>query len=759
MIRAIHQFLRQGLALLFAVTAFQANINAQDAEIRGRITDAVDGNPLAGVNIVLDSLNGAASDAQGQYSLKVKPGNYVLNYRFVGYEPYRVSVTLKENEILTKDIQLSQSAVLLNTAVISASRYEQRLSDVTVSMEIIKPTFIEKQNANQLDEALRLIPGVDVIDGQANIRGGSGYSYGAGSRVILLVDELPMLTGDVNEVKWNFIPVENIGQVEVIKGASSALYGSSALNGVINVRTTAPGDKPETTVSLSQGVYTRPARKELSWWWDGVPLYSSVKASHMRKAGPVDLTFGLNGFGDQGYRTDNYQYYGRASAGIRYNPPGVKGLSAGLRASIQWQESSDFLLWTDADSGAFVQNPVSVSPTNGIRFNVDPYVVYFDDKKGEHALRTRYYKVQNTFDEDPDKDNGSGYYFGEYQYQKQFRYNIHLAAGLAASYTDGRSNLYGNHTGSSFAAFAQFDKRFFDRLSASLGLRWERNRLDAEKAEAKPVVRAGISYKAAGSTFLRASFGQGYRFPSMAEKYTATSLGSLNIFPNPDLTSETGWSAEIGIRQGFQLGSLSGSLDVAGFWTEYQDLMEFTFGLYLPDSNTLPTLDHIGFKSVNIGVARIAGIDISLNGQVKTGAFLLSYFAGYTYLDPIDHSVDSIENEILKYRYRHSAKGNAEVEYRHYNLGITINYQSFTERIDEAFETVILGQEFFPGLKDYREANNKGAVVIDIRTGYQLTASSEISLIIKNIFNKEYMGRPGDIQPPRTIALQYVLKI
>ena len=64
------------------------------------------------------------------------------------------------------------------------------------------------------------------MDGQANIRGGSGYSYGAGSRVMLLMDDLPILTGDVNEVKWNYLPVEIIGQVEVIKGASSALYGS-----------------------------------------------------------------------------------------------------------------------------------------------------------------------------------------------------------------------------------------------------------------------------------------------------------------------------------------------------------------------------------------------------------------------------------------------------------------------------------------------------------------------------------------------------
>ena len=58
------------------------------------------------------------------------------------------------------------------------------------------------------------VPGVTIIDGQANIRGGSGFSYGAGSRVLLLVDDLPMLAADAGDIKWSFLPVENLEQVE-----------------------------------------------------------------------------------------------------------------------------------------------------------------------------------------------------------------------------------------------------------------------------------------------------------------------------------------------------------------------------------------------------------------------------------------------------------------------------------------------------------------------------------------------------------------
>jgi outer membrane receptor protein involved in Fe transport len=749
----------QLLALIFFFLSMPFISFAQQAEIKGIVTDAVDGAPLAGVNIILDTNGGVASDQDGRYSIKVTPGQHILTYRFIGYKVEKKTIAPKSGESIVIDMGLQPLLVELSTAVVSASKYEQRLSDVTVSMEVIKPDFIEKQNTYQLDDALKLLPGVDVLDGQASIRGGSGYSYGAGSRVMLLVDDLPMLTGDVNDVKWNYIPVELIGQVEVIKGASSALYGSSALNGVINVRTATPGEKPETTVNLSSGFYSRPKRDELSWWWDRIPFFGGLKVSHLRKAGPFDIVLGLNASGDEGYRTDNYSRYGRVTAGLRYNPPKLKGLSAGLHTSLQYQHTSDFLIWTDADSGALVQNPVSASPTDGIRFNIDPYITYFDKNEGRHSLLTRYFKVDNEFPDDPDKANGSDFFYGEYQYQRRFKNNLHWIIGSSATYTLGNSELYGDHTGSSFALYSQVDHHIFKDFAVSLGARWEKYRLDQTDDESKPVIRAGINYEASASTFIRASFGQGYRFPSMAEKYTSTSLGSLNIFPNPDLSSESGWSAELGLQQGYRFGDWKGYVDLAGFWTEYQDMIEFVFGVYVPDSNTIPTLDNLGFKSVNVGAARITGIDISINGSGKAGRALFNYFAGYTYMDPLDFSSDTVDEQILKYRYHHSAKGDFEVVFNKFNTGLTVSYQSFMERIDEAFEEEILGQAIFPGLKEYRAENDHGQVVFDIRFGWQFTPASSVSLNIKNLFNEEYMGRPGDIQPPRNISLQYILRI
>ena len=65
----------------------------------------------------------------------------------------------------------------------------------------------------------------------------------------------------------------------------------------------------------------------------------------------------------------------------------------------------------------------------------------------------------------------------------------------------------------------------------------------------QPVFRVGGTYQPMEYTFIRGSYGQGYRFPSIAEKYIQTFVGGLNIFPNAQIRPEYGWSGEIGIKQ------------------------------------------------------------------------------------------------------------------------------------------------------------------------------------------------------------------
>ncbi len=742
------------LSLLAILFMWGSGALCQESAVTGLVTDAVSNEPLVGVNVVADSLVVVSTDTDGRYALRLPAGAHSLSFRYIGFREELRRVELTAGDTLVLDVGLSIRQFELGTAVITAGKYRQDLSDVTVSMEILRAGFIENTNTVNLETAIQKMPGIDILDGQASIRGGSGYSYGAGSRVQLMVDDMPMLTADVNEVKWNFLPVENIDRVEVLKGASSSLYGSSALNGVINILTAWPGEEPETRITLFGGLYSRPGRDEMSWWWDRPPYFTGGSFSTAHRLGEFDVVAGANVYKDEGYREENYEERIRANIKFRHRPGGVHGLTYGLNSNIQWQNSSDFLIWQDADSGAFLQNPGAITPTRGFRFHADPWASFFDGHGNRHNLRTRFYRVSNRFAEDPEKDNGSDMYYGEYQFYRQIREKLDLTAGLMGMYGVTDANLYGDHYNSNVAIFTQLDYRFSRRLSASAGLRWERYTLDDTDRESSPVVRVGMNYKASRSTFLRASFGQGYRFPSIAEKYTATTVGSLNVFPNPVLQPETGWSAEAGARQGFELGSWKGLVDVAAFWTEYREMIEFTFGVWLDDSTQVPTIDNLGFKSLNVGEARINGFDISFSGAGKAGRVPVIFFAGYTWMNPVDLSADTLENDILKYRYRHSVKGDVEINPGRFSAGVTLTYNSFMERIDAAFEERILGVEIFPGLKDYRLEHDRGDAVLDLRVAYQVMEAARLSLVARNILNREYMGRPGDIQPPRNITLQ-----
>ena len=81
-------------------------------------------------------------------------------------------------------------------------------------MEVIKPSLIENKNTTNIQTAMEQVPGVNITDGQANIRGGSGWSYGAGTRVQVLVDDMPLISGDAGQAQWSLISTENINQVD-----------------------------------------------------------------------------------------------------------------------------------------------------------------------------------------------------------------------------------------------------------------------------------------------------------------------------------------------------------------------------------------------------------------------------------------------------------------------------------------------------------------------------------------------------------------
>ncbi len=749
--------MKRYLIILILNTLLCSSRAQEISVITGRLSDSLTGAPLIGASIITGEKTGTISDAKGRYFIRTGEKYITVYFQYLGYQATSRTVHIDNRDTIFLDISMQRSVTALDEIVVSAGRYEQRLSDVMVSVDIIKPDRIANTSTTSLETILRQTPGVDILDGQPGIRGGSGYSYGAGSRVLVLLDDLPILSGDVGDVKWDYLPVENIAQVEIIKGASSVLYGSSALNGVFNIRTRYPTDVPQTRLSTYSGFYLDPGRKELIWW-DRQPLFAGIDFSHRRKIRNLDLVMGGNLFRDEGYREDEYQDRARLNVGLRHRNPSVRGLSYGINMNSMLIDKSDFLLWRDSRSGAWRQNPQSVSALKGNRFNIDPFLEYFGTSGAQHSLKTRFFHIRNDFADAPDKNNRSDQVYAEYKYHRKFAGRIETSFGAAGTWARSVAELYGDHTSVNQAVFTQVNGMIVPGLTVSFGLRFERYVLDGQVEYSTPVFRTGLNFQVHDHSYLRASFGQGYRFPSIAEKYTATNVGSLNIFPNPTLVSETGWSSEIGFKQGLKVSDWSGYLDLAAFWTEYNDMIEFLFDIYQADSLVVPGLDDYGFMAQNVGNARITGIELTLYGNGKFGNLPVSLMAGYTYMHPVDLNVpdtaDDGNTNYLKYRYRHSLKSDAELKYKRFILGCTFVYNSRMEKVDEVFTDPLFGNIILPGFPAYWEENNKGYAVLDARLLYNITSFLRAGLILKNVLNKEYMGRPGDIQPPRNITLR-----
>ena len=150
--------------------------------------------------------------------------------------------------------------------------------------------------------------------------------------------------------------------------------------------------------------------------------------------------------------------------------------------------------------------------------------------------------------------------------------NLDITSGISGIFSSVNSNFFNDHSGVNLAGYTQIELRPFDKLKAVAGVRLEHYSLDGEKEKLVPIVRAGLNWQAAPMTFLRASFGQGYRFPSMAEKFAATTIGSVIIIANPDILSESGWSAEAGVKQGILSGNITGHADLSVFMLNNKNL-------------------------------------------------------------------------------------------------------------------------------------------------------------------------------------------
>ena len=906
------------LIILLAQTALAERLT-------GIVIDGFTREPLIGVTILnKDDGTGTVTDMDGRFAIDLKQLPAHVQFSYVGYQTdTRVIRTIPAKY----EVLLQANNEVLDEVVVTAGRFEQKMTDVTVSIEVLKPEAIRQQAPTDLSSTLQTLPGVEIVDKQPSIRGGGGWTYSVGSRCQVLMDGMTILNPKTGEINWNNVPLENVAQVEVVKGAASVLYGSSALNGVINVRTQRPGLEPQTKVSGYVGIYDN--YKNYKYTGARLPLYYGAEASHSRRVGDFDISAAISGFKDEGYREQSFNDRVRLGGNLTYHAPMEDGkyLNVGANMNYVANQYGDFFIWRSP------KEPIRTSPLSNMgrkehNFNIDPFLNYDDTERGiSHKVRARFYMTSDnlvkpsqtmstedllkwgvsSFDLDKVKgyydtyqayvdggkttedaliltfqdvaipvmnedwlgavkegvnlvQNGLGYTgtiaelqdaaayalnllasneptrpeltfngYVDYQFAKSWDCGVRLTTGVNWNHLTNTANVTGTHQTDNVAAYLQYDHRIADRLSLSAGVRLEYYRMDTSYAEAniqigkwlcpvRPVLRAGLNWEIYKAGFLRASFGQGYRNPSITEKFARKDIGGIGVYPNHNIRPERGFNAELGYKQLYKFGPVSGVLDVAGFYTEYHDMIEYQFGLFRnSDFTMINSMDDaiaeaklmidnlkqtkslsdagigIGAQFVNVGHARIYGVEVSTQGKVDIKKNMgLQYAIGYTfiepedldnenrialektYTDPLQMKNKSNDSKYLKYRNKHSFKASIDYNYKWFSIGTNLSYRSKILAVDylmvderekaekdlmDYARLFIFGYEDGESLHSYWMNHNTGVFTMDLRASARIKEKVEIQLMINNLLNTEHSYRPMALAAPRTFVCRLNLTL
>ena len=404
-------------------------------------------------------------------------------------------------------------------------------------------------------------------------------------------------------------------------------------------------------------------------------------------------------------------------------------------------------------------------------------------------------------------------YYLDYQFNKKWNSGAQVTTGVTFEHIRYDSAVMDEiYKSDNIAAFLQYDQRFWDRLSVSAGVRAEYYRIDKHYREAdtkvfgskipfRPVFRAGLNYQLADYSFLRASFGQGYRNPSITEKYLRKDIGGVGVYPNYNVQPEKGFNAELGFKQGYKAGNLQGFADVAAFYTQYKDMVEFQFGLFnnadLSMINSVTDAIQmlkdgkgfgIGAQFHNVSKAQIYGMEISTNGMYtfNKNAKLL-YNLGYvyteprdadykkrnalenTYTDPLQMKEKSNDGKYLKYRPKHSFKATLDFQWKRINIGANVNWKSKMLAVDyimldersksepdllDYVRGILFGSSNGETLASYWKKHNTDYATVDMRFGVKATKEVAFQFMINNLLNKEYSYRPMAVGAPRTFVVK-----
>jgi len=721
-------------ALLFLLAPVPA---AAQGVVRGTVHDK-DGAPISGASIAIPGTTlSTRTDLQGVYRIAVVPAGRVRVYAAaLGYGPVDTVVALTGGDSTTVDFSLLPAPLALPPVDVVSSKVARFGDRPATSVVEIPERDIDQRAINTVDEAVDKAAGVQMLNGQINIRGSTGYVQGLNSRVLLLVDGVPMNQGDRGGINWDLLPVDQIERVDILKGAGSSLYGSAALGGVVNLTTRDVPEGVHVRVRLTGGAYGNPPN-DVWRFRDGTGLQGG---------GDVSGSYGTAMFG------------GRLAAGARHSD-GYREQDDGdhwqIASRARWQASPR----TRVDmSGAWADDHYNVPlawcrqgecDDRGQAFQ--PFKVataalgsWTDSRKGYIAVQARTVVSERLawqargswfrtsfFDQRP--PNGSEFGIAN-RFGAELRAEAHpdsmrtVLVGTETTFSDVTSDIFGNHSQSEFAAYGESDQAV-GVLRFTAGARIDFLAVDGGSLSAVVSPRLGGTMPTDhNGGVLRASIGRGFRAPTVAERFVHTFAEGLEVIPNPNLLPETAWSLELGHTTAPLLHALR--LDAALFWTEGREMIEPR----LIVDTTGPKI-----QLQNVTRTRIAGLDATILTAPIPDRLMAA--VSYTYLSTRRQVAgDPSAAGPLAFRPKHLLTLTGDYSLRAFGVGADFRYASRVERIE---------------LEDFVDARRVPVKVLDLRASWK-QGPVELRLLAANVLNYIYNLVPQALAPVRTVTLTAV---
>ncbi|NQT25095.1 TonB-dependent receptor [candidate division KSB1 bacterium] len=735
------------MGIAFVLVLSSMAVGQTRGTLTGSVLDAKTGSSLYGANIFLKgTLLGAATDDSGQYTItNLPPDQYELVATMIGYKKSETSVVIRMGEQTRMNFDLQPTILQQPNMVVTASKRKQALEDATTTVEIMSLAEIQSRNVTTLDEALQNVSGFRVIKGQIDLRGSTGFNWSAGSRVLLMVDGHPMINGDTGGINWDAIPVEQIERVEIIKGAGSALYGSNAMAGMVNIITRNPSLHPETRVRLTWSFYDEPAYESWRWTDRFLPYkffeldeynpkhtlsYENMDVTHSRRIGQTGVLVNVGRKRGSGYQEngDYSRWNFMAKTKTRFSP----NQTLLLTANVTLNNHGDLIQWITQD------DPMAVPPEelgNRVVYNKANVHATFQNAVNHnfaYTVKGNWYRTdwQNDF-----QDNQDWAITDRYGTEIQCDYLIGIQAftfGSEITHHHTSSAIYGNQNIWDFAVYGEDEIQFSPKLTMNIGSRYDYHQVMEVSSDQQLSPRLGLVFKPARGTAFRFSAGYGFRAPSIAEVFANIKVSGVQVIPNLELKeAERAWNFEISGSQiidtkpGRDLSRIRFpeclcpvlSLDAAAFYSQYKNMIDVELNP-----------EEMAYQFTNLGKARIRGIETKLKAGFLNG--MLTGSVGYTYLDP----ENQITGKTLNYRSRHLLVTGGVLTLEAFRFGLDYRYAS---RMDEIIN--ILGSGY-----DQRVPIH----VIDIRMSYKWR-NMEFGIDGKNIRNYHYVMRQRLLEPPR----------